>query len=156
MRTILAIIGAVAVLALGACGEDSVSAKVTLPGKISEADRTMAAKAIDTLATVCPRLREAWPDFTRAEAEIEPAMMSESRGAAETRGWGRTVFLTVTVDNQARHFPRETRASGHALQFIVGGGRKPGVYVMKDQAGWVCDMAPGQAYMDVADLSFVR
>lgn len=157
MHRILAIAAAVgAALVLGACGDDAGGFKVSVPDTLAEPDRSMAVKAIEALAAACPRLRDAWPDFTKAEADIEPASMSESRGAAGARGWGRTVLLQVTVDGQARHFPADIRAWGHTLQFVMGGGRKPGIYVMKDQAGWICGMEPGTTYKDVPDLAVVR
>jgi len=114
--------------------------KIAINERLSEADRAMALKAAQTLIDACAPLREYWDDFELTEANMADVWRSEGIGLAESHGWGRMATLTIKVKDRPSVDLIRWRLFGHTVEFLMGGGRIPGVHVQKDAAWHLCNI----------------
>lgn len=141
----------VAIMTLGK-GENKAKApesiNIPMPTDLSQKDQALAHDSLQLLIYKCPGLAQNWTQVKNPIVEILPPEVAENFGLAKSRGWGRMVRLTVTVKDDAK-LPTEWRAWGHTITFDVGGGNKPGIHVMKDQAARFCGGTHGDTVFDV-------
>ena len=150
-------VGLVGIGILNMTGQAEAELTVSVPGDVTEADKIMIDGAVKVLAAECPRFKNAWIDIVAAKGDIVGSWLAENMEADVTRGWGRTVELVVTIrDEETSYIPNSQRAWGHSLQFIMGGGERPGIRVTKSQAGWLCMMQEDEFFKDIPALAFIK
>jgi hypothetical protein len=158
-----AIWGGLLVVCLGIAGIGVINLTNTAEAELAidvstetaTADQIIIDGAVKILATECPRFKNAWPDFVGANAAVQESWLAENMSANETRGWSRIVELNVEVAaSNTVYMPQD--AAGHTLQFLMGGGHQPGIFVVKNQAAWLCMMPEGDSFKDVGALAFIK
>jgi len=137
---------------------------IAVDERLSDSDAAMALKAAQTLIDACAPLREFWGDFQHAEAGMVDEWRSEGVGLAESHGWGRMATLTIIVKDKPSVDLIRWRLFGHTVEFLMGGGRIPGVHIQKDAAHHLCDIpfqpeladGYGQYVKRVEALGFIK
>lgn len=105
-------------------GKDEAMAEVVvgMPEGTTAADAAAAGAAVEVLLDRCSILRD--PRFSNLRASVGDAAYTFM---AERWGWQR--FVRVEVKNAD---------NGHTLQYAMGGGDQPGIYVYKGDELDVC------------------
>jgi len=140
---------------VGDVGDQSDEINVTLTEDFNEVDKTIIIGAVQILSIQCPAITKYATDFVKSEADFNE-FYSRNAGFDKTRGWGRLVELRLTVSGDPKSLPNEWHAAHHTLYFSMGGGRQPGVFMLKEQAARFCGFTKSRSFMDVPALRFVK
>lgn len=119
---------------------------VEAEGGYSQAD---AEAALDILRDNCrPLGSEFWSDIETIELTIE----EETAAYRMERGWKNSVHVRLKYSDDPQHGPAVASGigvlAGHWLDFFLGGGDTPGIFVGKRVTQYLC----GLSYTDGSDV----
>jgi len=114
--------------------------KIAVNERLSNADQAMALKTAKLLIGYCRPLRKHWADLENLSADVADKARAEGIGFADSHGWGRMVTLTFKVKDNPTSVLPYWRSQGHTIEFLMGGGRFPGIHVQKEVGRWFCHL----------------
>ncbi|SBW13020.1 exported hypothetical protein [uncultured Alphaproteobacteria bacterium] len=126
---------------------------VDFPANLSERDKEVMTGALQILMLKCPDLPKYWDQLSGGTAAFLPSFVAENSGLKKARGWGRMVELTATVKGDAK-LPKGWDGWNHTLSWRMGGGEKPGIFIVKPQAARFCGKTGSDVSID-APLQFI-
>ncbi len=150
---------AIAILAAAGCsGEPEDTMSIHVKGAPGAADVEMIRQASGVLIASCPGLKRYASSTGAQTASIES--MSGSF-VDEEYGWKRYVHIELSVSSDARAIPVSFGVHGHTCQFRVGGGKKPGIDIMKEPCAALCldrqiASRSRNAFVGAAEAAFIR